>query len=504
MKKCYALLCAVLVFTGALAAQGAVSAEASANLLSSANSYMTSPYNAWYVFQDGELQYSSGENPYLIFKTVSGKNWCSPALNLGCVPMGGVFQLDYDIYLVSGYDVTSLNNVIRSKNQLSLSTAYNKSSASYYGSIGRLQARTNQWVHFTTTFGIRNEESHLLSQEAMFCFDNIGADITYIYLDNVELRLLDYTYTATMQPIDPNGELNPTPVPTPRLFDSLSTMPPTAPPAVLPTVPPVQTPVLPSAAPTVVLETAEPFSPAAGDGENLLEPASSSFEGIDPGVEVSWVKQNGTLKIDENGYEGSCLTLCDISSGDSPYLKLSKYITEPGLYTVSLMLRVTYAGEAEPAVPSLTLQSSTPGGMFSSSRDGRYFSDIAVAPQALEDQQWYELSGSFAVEELPGENAQWMLFVSGLPAQVQQISIDNVSLVRGRLTVERTPVQTEETQEKMKNISLPVGWIIGLGSVGAAGVICLAATLILLGVRRKKDRRDRSSKENDEVSQLFR
>ena len=63
-------------------------------------------------------------------------------------------------------------------------------------------------------------------------------------------------------------------------------------------------------------------------------------------------------------------------------------------------------------------------------------------------------------------------------------------------------MQTEETQEQ-KNVSLPAGWIIGLGSVGAAGVICLAATLILLGVRRKKDRRDRSSRENDEVSRLF-
>ena len=502
MKKYCVLICAVLICAGVFGARIEANAEASANLLSSANSYMTSPYNAWYVFQEGQIQYSPGENPYLIFKTVSGKNWCSPALNLGCVPMGGVFQLDYDIYLVSDYDVTSLNNVIRSKNQLSLSTAYNQSTSSYYGSIGRLQARTNQWVHFTTTFGIRNEESHLLSQEAMFCFDNIGADIAYIYLDNVELRILDYTYTATMQPIDPNGELNPTPVPTPRLFASLPTAPPTVPPAVLPTIPAVQTPVLPSAAPTVAAETAAPFSTAAGDGENLLEPASSSFEGIDPGVEVSWVKQNGTLKIDENGYEGSCLTLCDMFSGDSPYLKLSKYITEPGVYTVSLMLRVTYAGNAELAVPSLTLQSSTPGSMFSSSRDGRYFCDIAVASQALEDQQWYEVSGSFTVEELPGKNAQWMLFVSGLPAQVQQISIDNVSLVRSGVKVERTPMQTEETQEQ-KNVSLPAGWIIGLGSVGAAGVICLAATLILLGVRRKKDRRDRSSRENDEGSRLF-
>ena len=38
----------------------------------------------------------------------------------------------------------------------------------------------------------------------------------------------------------------------------------------------------------------------------------------------------------------------------------------------------------------------------------------------------------------------------------------------------------------------------------AAGVICFITTLILLSVKRKKDRRNRSSKENDEVSQLFR
>ncbi len=507
MKKYCAVLCAAVMLIGLLGVTGY--AAPSNNLLNSADSYMTSPYNAWYVFQEGNIEYSSGENPYMIFQTVSGKNWCSPALNLGAVPMGGIFQLDYDIYLVSNQNTTSLNNVIRSKYQLSVSTAYNQSTSSYYGSIGRLSnAKTNQWVHYTTTFGIRNEESHLLTQEALFCFDNIGADIAYIYLDNVELRLLEYTYTATMQPIDmENGELNPTPVPTPRLSDSsgpsVVTMPPTAPPQT------VQTPPLPSATGHVAQETWAPFLPTPVLGEeNLLEAASSTFEGILPGMEVSWIKYNGTLKIDEDGYEGSCLTLYNISQGDSPYLKLSKYITQPGDYTVSMMVRVACENETDPILPTLTVQSDMPASLFSSAQDGGYFTNIGEASETMVTQRWYELKGTFSVghNDLPGEDIQWLLCLTGLPEGVSQISVDNVLLTRGELTVTEAPQQTDSsdnTSGLQNDVSLPIGWIIALSCVGGLGVICLIATLVILGVKRKNSQKNKTAKEVDEVSEIF-
>ena len=49
-----------------------------------------------------------------------------------------------------------------------------------------------------------------------------------------------------------------------------------------------------------------------------------------------------------------------------------------------------------------------------------------------------------------------------------------------------------------------IGTISSRQMYTAAGVICFITTLILLSVKRKKDRRNRFSKENDEVSQLFR
>ena len=454
MKQFLCVLCVAMLLIPLLCGVG-VYAVTGINILPEGTAAMDSSANDWIPFGGGKIEYRQvGGNVILAYQTIPGKSWCSPAIEIFQPILAngsGVYQLELDIKVSTSQETTSCNTLLRCTNRTSHCTTANEDNTEYRGSLGRITGLRNDfWQHFSTTFEVTKEDISG-ADTWFFCFDSIGEDISYIYLDNVALIKQSEDFAPT--------PIMPTPIqPTPKPFQN---------------------------------NTANSFSTVTSNkittdnGKNLIEKASAEFEGISNVTNTQWYAFQGeNMVVDGTGYVGNCITMQSVPySWSSPAINIYQYITEPGPYTVSLMMRVVFTGEA--TTPSLTLRGDAQNS-FIQKQDTQFFTGIGSVQDKIESGQWYELLGTFtAVEsDLAGAH-NWTICLGGLPEQTVSVSIDSISLIKGAAVLPAD--ENNETEQNAAASKVIFNPLTGVAAIATAAVtVSIVLITISLKIKSKK------------------
>ncbi len=457
MTRTVSLLCAAalicLVFCGITG-----SAVTGINLLPQDASEMNPFNDSWFPF-GGELEYRQMEgNSVLVYSTLPGKSWCSPAVEIFSLIQAsgaGEYRLEFDIMISTSQVSSGLNTLFRCTNNTSVCTSANDDKSEFRGSVGRInEISNNTWRHFSSTFGV-SQEDIAGNNSWILCFDAIGDDISYIYLDNVSLVKQSETYT-----------------------------------------PPTPTPIPPQENSDPLMEVTD-VKISADNGTNLIEKASADFDTISDASGCRWFPfQGDALTVEKTGYQGNCITLHNVRySWCSPALNLYPYITQTGQYSVAMLIRVDFKGAA--SSPSLTLRGDSQNS-FIQKHNSQFFTGIGGTQKEIVSGEWTAVSGTFTVSQgdLTGAH-HWALCLGNLPEDTASVSIDSVSLVRG----EAIQLPQEETQQNGQNqlngsmetgskvIFNPLTWAAAIGTTG----VTLSLVLVAIVLKIRRNRSDQSS-----------
>ena len=460
MKRMVSLLCAAalfcLVFYGT-----AASAVTGSNLLPADASEMHPSKAYWFPF-GGELEYRQVEgNSILVYPTLPGKSWCSPAVeifNLIQASGAGEYRIEFDIMVSTSQASTGLNTLFRCTNQTSLCTSANDDKSEFRGSLGRIdEISNNTWRHFSSTFGVSREDI-VGSNSWILCFDAIGEDISYIYLDNVSLVKQSENYAS--------------PAPTP--------------------IPPQQ-----NSDPLMAVTDAKI---SADNGTNLIEKASADFDTISDASGCRWFPfQGDALTVEKTGYQGNCITMYNVRySWCSPALNIYPYITQSGQYIVAMLIRVEFNGTA--SSPSLTLRGDSQNS-FIQNHNTQFFTGIGGTQEKIVSGEWTAVSGTFTVTQgdLAGAH-HWALCLGNLPEDTVSVSIDGVSLVKDGNVQPPAGGEQQNNQNGQNELNSsmetgskvifnPLTWAAAIGTAGAT----LSLVLVAIAFKIKRNRAAQSS-----------
>lgn len=461
MKRTVSLLCAAALFCFAFFGITA-SAVTGTNLLPKDASEMNPSNDSWFPF-GGEIEYRQTEgNSILAYPTLPGKSWCSPAVEIfGLIQASGAgeYRMEFDIMVSTSQASTGLNTLFRCTNNTSLCTSANDDKSEFRGSLGRInEIGNNTWRHFSSTFGVSREDI-AGSNSWILCFDAIGDDISYIYLDNVILVKQSENYTPP----------KPTPVPPQENSNPL----------------------------TVVTDV----KISADNDTNLIEKASADFDTISDAGGCRWFPfQGDSLTVEKTGYQGNCITLHNVRySWCSPALNIYPYITQTGQYIVAMLIRADFNGAA--SSPSLTLRGDSQNS-FIQKHNSQFFTGIGGTQKEIVSGEWTAVSGTFTVAQgdLAGAH-HWALCLGNLPEDTVSVSIDSVSLVRGGNMQPPSGGGQQNGQNGQnewnggpetgtsKIIFNPLTWAAAIGTGGAT----LSFVLVAIAFKIKRNRSDQSS-----------
>lgn len=462
MKRIFAFLC-----SAALLCCIPVFAAPEGNLLPAAVSQMNPSNQAWFPF-GGTVEYRQEEqNTFLAYKTQPGQSWCSPALDLfGWVKKGGAgeYQIQFDIMVSTSLEKTALNALFRCSNKTTHCTTPNDDATEFRGGLGRMDEMVHDvWRHITVSFDVAKEDL-TGTQTWLFCFDSIPDDISYIYLDNVELEKKSDT------------------VPTAKAGQSAN---------------------------PVAAISGEKIT--ANNGNNLIEKASADFDNIQDLKESRWVSFQGSpVLVEKGGYVGNCIAMYDVPySWSSPALNIYPYIKEPGQYTISMLVKVVFEGEA--ANISITLRGDS-ANSFIQDHTTQFFSGIGGAE--VTSGQWAVATGTFLVAPEDLQDAHnWMVCLGNLPANSASVRIDSVELIKntamnpppgsgqtggqnnqGALNNGQNNANSQGGQNEQssgsgsKVLFNPLTWAVAIGAAG----VTLSIVILTIAVKIKWAKREKN------------